>query len=55
MDKPSLELAESDTKTGVRSSIKSLGQGNPVTVGISGEKFSGSFTVQGGKCLRKDK
>jgi hypothetical protein len=26
-----------------------------VTVGISGEKFSGSFTVQGGKCLRKDK
>ncbi|XP_076085326.1 uncharacterized protein LOC143056125 [Mytilus galloprovincialis] len=40
-------VGDDDEKTGGKSVLKALGSGNPTTVGVSGETFSGTFTVQG--------
>ena len=42
-------MGDGDEKSGGKSALKALGSGNPTTVGVSGEVFSGTFTVQGGK------
>ncbi|XP_052081925.1 uncharacterized protein LOC127719726 isoform X2 [Mytilus californianus] len=42
-------VGDGDEKTGGKSALKALGSGNPTTVGVSGEVFSGTFTVQGGE------
>ncbi|CAG2251012.1 unnamed protein product [Mytilus edulis] len=42
-------VGDGDEKSGGKSALKALGSGNPTTVGVSGEVFSGTFTVQGGE------
>ena len=47
------DIDDGDEKTGGKSALKALGNGMPTTVGVSGETFSGTFTVQGGKYFIK--
>ncbi|VDH98959.1 Hypothetical predicted protein [Mytilus galloprovincialis] len=48
------DIDDGDEKTGGKSALKALGNGMPTTVGVSGETFSGTFTVQGGEEIFKE-